>query len=79
MIYSRHYYTVQVLAEKPLKDQYTLIECSNTLIEQSDRFILPICSQHQGCNCAILKLVYLIPVYLLQVFEHIDIITVYLT
>ena len=38
----------------PLKDRYTLIEPSNTLIEQSDRFMLATCSQYQGFNCMII-------------------------
>ena len=37
-----------VKTEKPLKDRYTLIERSNTLIGQSDRFMLTVCSQNQG-------------------------------
>ena len=43
-----------MLAEKLLKDQYTLIEQSNALIEQLGHFKLTICSHYQGFNCMII-------------------------
>ena len=45
---------LQKEAEKLLKDRYTLIERSNTLIEQPGHFKLTICIQYQGFNCMII-------------------------
>ena len=40
--------------KKLLKDRYTLIERSNTVIEQSGHFKFTICSQYHGFNCMII-------------------------
>ena len=43
-----------------MKDQYTLIERSDTLIEQSYRTLFGVCSQHHGLLSSIFKLVFLL-------------------
>ena len=53
-----------------MKDRYTLIERSDTLIVQSYRTLFTVYSQHQGFNfitSTILKLLFLMQVYILRI------------